>query len=66
MRVLLAKTPRSYRQVFTGARRALPPHAGVITIESDATEEEARIAGRAQVESALETHECPGGRGCGR
>lgn len=55
MRILLAKRPRSYRH-----------HAGVITVEPDATEEEARKEGQAKVESALETNQCPGGRGCGR
>jgi hypothetical protein len=41
MRILLANEPRSYRQVFAGALHALRPHVEVITVESNAVEEEA-------------------------
>lgn len=41
MRILLANEPRSYRQVFAGALRALRPHVEVITVEPNAVEEEA-------------------------
>jgi hypothetical protein len=41
MRVLLANEPLSYRQVFAGALHALRPHVEVVTVESNAVEEEA-------------------------
>jgi len=41
MRVLLANEPRSYRQVFAGALRALRPHVEVITVEPNSVGEEA-------------------------
>lgn len=41
MRVLLANEPRSYREIFAGAFRALRPHVEVITAEPGALEEAA-------------------------
>jgi hypothetical protein len=41
MRVLLANEPRSHREVFAGALRALRPHLEVITVKPDALEGEA-------------------------
>jgi hypothetical protein len=41
MRILLANEPRSHREVFAGALRALRPHAEVITVKPDALEGEA-------------------------
>lgn len=39
MRVLLTNEPRSYREIFAGAFRALRPHIEVITAEPEAMEE---------------------------
>lgn len=39
MRVLLTNEPRSYREIFAGAFRALRPHVEVITAEPEAVEE---------------------------
>jgi hypothetical protein len=36
MRILLANEPRSHREVFAGALRALRPHLEVITVKPDA------------------------------
>ena len=66
MSILLAKRPRSHGQGLAGTLSALRYYAEVIIVEPDATREEARKVGLAKVESALETHECPGGLGCGR
>ena len=41
MRVLLANEPRSHREVFAGALRALRPNLEVITVKPDALEGEA-------------------------
>jgi len=41
MRILLANEPRSHREVFAGALRALRPHVEVITVMPDALEGEA-------------------------
>jgi hypothetical protein len=41
MRILLANEPRSHREVFAGALRALRPHLEVITVKPDALEGEA-------------------------
>jgi len=41
MRVLLANEPRSHREVFAGALRALRPHLEVITVKPDVLEGEA-------------------------
>ena len=41
MRILLANEPRSHREVFAGALRALRPHVEVITVKPDALEGEA-------------------------
>jgi len=41
MRILLANEPRSHREVFAGAIRALRPHVEVITVKPDALEGEA-------------------------
>jgi hypothetical protein len=41
MRILMANEPRSHREVFAGALRALRPHVEVITVEPDALEGEA-------------------------
>jgi hypothetical protein len=41
MRILLANEPRSHREVFAGALRALQPHVEVITVKPDALEGEA-------------------------
>ncbi len=40
MRILLANEPRSYREAFADAFRALRPHVEVITVEPEAIEEE--------------------------
>ena len=40
MRILLANEPRSHREVFAGALRALRPHVEVITLKPDALEGE--------------------------
>jgi hypothetical protein len=39
MRILLANEPRSYREAFADAFRALRPHFEVITLEPDALED---------------------------
>ena len=39
MRLLLANEPRSYREAFADAFRALRPHFEVITLEPDALED---------------------------
>lgn len=39
MRILLANEPRSYREAFADAFRALRPHVEVITVEPEALEE---------------------------
>jgi hypothetical protein len=41
MRILMANEPRSHREVFAGALRALRPHVEVITVKPDALEREA-------------------------
>jgi hypothetical protein len=41
MRILMANEPRSHREVFAGALRALRPHVEVITVRPDALEGEA-------------------------
>ena len=41
MRILMANEPRSHREVFAGALRALRPHVEVITVKPDALEGEA-------------------------
>lgn len=41
MRILLTNEPRSHREVFAGAIRALRPHVEVITLKPDALEGEA-------------------------
>jgi LmbE family N-acetylglucosaminyl deacetylase len=41
MRILMANEPRSHREVFAGALRALRPHLEVITVTPDALEGEA-------------------------
>ncbi len=41
MRILMANEPRSHREVFAGALRALRPNVEVITVKPDALEGEA-------------------------
>jgi len=41
MRILMGNEPRSHREVFAGAIRALRPHVEVITVKPDALEGEA-------------------------
>ena len=40
MRILLANEPRSYREAFADAFRALRPHVEAITVDPEALEEE--------------------------